>query len=258
MTIKEVEQLLSVSRANIRFYEKEGLLTTTRRTNNYRDYSEENVQELKKIILFRKLGFTIDEIKQLQSGQMNLNDAAAENIARLEKEIENLEGALKLTKRIADEQTNFVAVDENSYLDVLQSEEKNGAAFKDILKDYLMFELDQFDQMWKRVFFHDFKESRKKYGLPIAVAILLLICVARGLSMKFIWQGTFWEGFLYPFALFFVGSLIITPLYILAKKAPKVGAIVAEILVVLAALFLGGIVLLLVVLILNSVLHFWF
>ena len=258
MTIKEVEQLLSVSRANIRFYEKEGLLTTTRKTNNYRDYSEENVQELKKIILFRKLGFTIDEIKQLQGGQIHLTDAAAENIARLEKEIENLEGALKLTKRIADEQTDFDAVDENYYLGVLQSEEKDGAAFKDILKDYLMFELDQFDQMWKRVFVHDFKESRRKHGLPIAVAILLLICVVRGLAVKFIWQGTFWDGFLHPLALSLLVFVITTIFYILAKKAPKVGAVVAEILLVLSVLFLGGIALLIIVLLLNSFFHFWF
>lgn len=258
MTIKEVEQLLSVSRANIRFYEKEGLLTTTRKTNNYRDYSEENVQELKKIILFRKLGFTIDEIKQLQNGQIHLSDAAAENIVRLEKEIENLEGALKLTKRIADEQTDFDAVDENYYLDVLQSEEKSGAAFKDILKDYLMFELDQLDQMWKWVFFYDFKDARKRRGLLIAVVTLLLLCVARGIGRKFIWQGTFWEGFLYPFALFLFVFVITTIFYILAKKAPKVGAVVAEIFLVLSVLFLGGIALLIVVLLLNSFLHFWF
>ena len=258
MTIKEVEELLSVSRANIRFYEKEGLLATTRKTNNYRDYSEENVQELKKIILFRKLGFTIDEIKQLQSGQINLNDAAAENIARLEKEIENLEGALKLTKRIANEQTDFDEVDENYYLGVLHSEEKGGAAFKDILKDYLLFELDQFDQMWKRVFFYDFKESRKRRGVLIAVVTLLLLCVARGLGMKFIWQGTFWEGFLYPFALFLFVLVITTIFYILAKKAPKVGAVVAEIFLWGCMLFFGGLVLLIVVLLLNSVFHFWF
>ena len=45
MTIKEVEELLSVSRANIRFYEKEGLLSTNRKSNNYCDYSEENIQD---------------------------------------------------------------------------------------------------------------------------------------------------------------------------------------------------------------------
>ena len=93
MTIKEVEQALSVSRANIRFYEKEGLLTTSRKSNNYRDYTEENLKELKKIILFRKLGFTIEDIKKLQSGEIILDEALTENISRLEKEIDALEGA---------------------------------------------------------------------------------------------------------------------------------------------------------------------
>ncbi len=114
MKIKEVEELLSVSRANIRFYEKEGLLTPNRETNNYRDYSEENIKELKKIILFRKLGFTIEEIKKLQKGEINLKDASADNIARLESEIESLKGALNLTQKLADEQTDFDAVAKES------------------------------------------------------------------------------------------------------------------------------------------------
>ena len=40
MTIKEVEEELNVTRANVRFYEKEGLLTARRNPiNGYRDYS---------------------------------------------------------------------------------------------------------------------------------------------------------------------------------------------------------------------------
>ena len=37
MTIKEVEQLLEVPRATIRFYEKENLIKPVRESNGYRD-----------------------------------------------------------------------------------------------------------------------------------------------------------------------------------------------------------------------------
>ena len=37
MTIKELEALTGLSRANIRFYEKEGLLSPLRRENGYRE-----------------------------------------------------------------------------------------------------------------------------------------------------------------------------------------------------------------------------
>ena len=39
MTIREVEQQLGMTRANIRFYEKEGLLSPRRESNGYRDSS---------------------------------------------------------------------------------------------------------------------------------------------------------------------------------------------------------------------------
>ena len=40
MTSKEMEARSGVPRANIRYYESEGLLTPARARNGYRDYSE--------------------------------------------------------------------------------------------------------------------------------------------------------------------------------------------------------------------------
>ena len=40
MKINDVEKLLGITKANIRFYEKEGLLTPGRMENGYREYSE--------------------------------------------------------------------------------------------------------------------------------------------------------------------------------------------------------------------------
>ena len=125
-------------------------------------------------------------------------------------------------------------------------------------KNYLTFESEQFDNMWKWTFFHDFKESRKKHGVIGAICILFLLCVIRGLGQKYLWQGSFWEGFLYPFVSFFAIFIISTILYVLMKKAPKVGSFVAGVLLILSIVFLAGIVLLIIVLLLNSFLHFWF
>ena len=125
-------------------------------------------------------------------------------------------------------------------------------------KNYITFEAEQFDNMWKWIFFHNFKESRKKHGLIGAICILFVLCVIRGLGEKYIWQGSFWEGFLYPFVLFFAIFIISTILYVLMKKAPKAGSFVSGVLLILSIVFLAGIVLLIIVLLLNSFLHFWF
>ena len=50
MTIKELEERTGMARANIRFYESEGLLSPARQENGYRDYSEEDVKTLEKIL----------------------------------------------------------------------------------------------------------------------------------------------------------------------------------------------------------------
>lgn len=47
MKINEAEELLGISKANIRFYEKQGLLTPGRSENRYRDYSGKDIDRLR-------------------------------------------------------------------------------------------------------------------------------------------------------------------------------------------------------------------
>ena len=67
MTIREIEACCQMERANIRFYEREGLLTAQRLPNGYRDYTEEDVQTLLRIRLLRSLHVSLDDIRALQS-----------------------------------------------------------------------------------------------------------------------------------------------------------------------------------------------
>lgn len=53
MTIGELEALLDMPRASIRFYEQEGFIHPKREANNYRDYSEEDADTLRKVKLLR-------------------------------------------------------------------------------------------------------------------------------------------------------------------------------------------------------------
>ena len=56
MTIREIEAPSGMTRANIRFYESEGLLTPNRMENGYRDYTRSDLDTLHKIRLLRALG----------------------------------------------------------------------------------------------------------------------------------------------------------------------------------------------------------
>jgi DNA-binding transcriptional MerR regulator len=92
MQIQEVEAQVGISKKNIRFYESEGLIHPGRnRENGYRDYRPAEVEMLKKIRLLRQLGLPLEEIRRLQSGALNLEDAMARQRIALGREIQNLE-----------------------------------------------------------------------------------------------------------------------------------------------------------------------
>ena len=258
MTSKEVERDLSVSRDNIRYYEQEGLLDAYETTHRSGEYSEEWCQALKRIVFLRKLGFDVETIKRMQSGVLSLGDAAGVQIARLETEEECPTGALHLTKKIATEGLDFKDISRDDVWALLAEAEARQESFVEIDTEDVPFALRQMDAMWKRVFFYDFRRSRVKHGLPIAILIVLLICVVRGLSSQFLWQGSFWEGFLYPLALFLVVSAILFPIYLLSRRAPRAAAVISRVLSVICGIFLVGVLLLLLVLLLNAVFHFWF
>ena len=53
MTIKEVEERTSLSRSNVRFYEKEKLIEPSRNEKNgYRDYSENDVENIRRLHIY--------------------------------------------------------------------------------------------------------------------------------------------------------------------------------------------------------------
>ena len=87
MKINEVEERVGITKRNIRYYEKEGLLTPGRNSDNgYRDYTEDDVTELKKIKLLRKLDMPLEEIRRMQRGALTLEDAIRRHMIVLERE----------------------------------------------------------------------------------------------------------------------------------------------------------------------------
>lgn len=66
MNIGELAKRTGLTQSRIRFYEREGLLTTVeRRANGYRAYPAEAVMVLEVIASAQKAGFSLDEIRQL-------------------------------------------------------------------------------------------------------------------------------------------------------------------------------------------------
>lgn len=219
MKINEIETQLGLTRANIRFYEKEGLLSPARKENGYREYSKEDVATLKKIIIFRKLGLSLSVIRDILDGNLDISDAIADNISDLEKQITELNGALEVCHTIQKESPSNTAFDEEHYWELIHRKEENGERFSELAKDYLEMEKKSFLSMWESVFFVNLRKEVKKYGWKLVIFGLIIICIIRGIVQELFWPGgSFLEGFSYPFVLFGTISLITLPIFLLHRK----------------------------------------
>lgn len=121
MTIKEIEELSGMTRANIRFYEKEGLLSPVRGENGYRDYSENDLEVLKRIKLLRTLHISLEEIRALHTGERELLDALEEHLKKLESDKKELEKSQEICKTMQEDQVSYTTLDAQHYLDSMES-----------------------------------------------------------------------------------------------------------------------------------------
>ena len=137
MKINEVEKLLDVPMATIRFYEKEGLLAPQRNANSYRDYSERDVQLIKKIIVFRKIGISVEDIKWILDDKLSLQDALSKNIFSLQEKMKELDGAIKLCMEMQENDQRNDAFDTDHYWNMIHKEEEGGNKFFEIMNDVI-------------------------------------------------------------------------------------------------------------------------
>lgn len=68
MQINEVIKQVDLSKRAIKYYEEAGLLDVAKGENGYRNYTEQDVKVLKEIVVYRKLGISIKDIKVLLEG----------------------------------------------------------------------------------------------------------------------------------------------------------------------------------------------
>ena len=116
MTIKEVEARSGIGRANIRYYEQAGLLQPQRRENGYRDYSEEDVRTLMRVLLLRRLGVSIEEIRAIQQGEKPLGEAMQERAAALEALQREAAEACHICRAIRAEGSSYATLEPEKYL----------------------------------------------------------------------------------------------------------------------------------------------
>lgn len=166
MRINKVEELVGITKKNIRFYEEKGLLTPERNTENgYREYSDEDVSMLQKIKLLRQLSIPIEEILKLQKGYLTLEDCMRRHMIFLDREEENVRQKKSICAQLEADGQHLSTMDTEKYLLLMDEMEKEGVRFMNV----------------KHV-------DQKKKNAPIIAAFVMILLMI-GLILLFIWTA---------------------------------------------------------------------
>ena len=102
MFIKDLSKKLKITSRAIRHYEEIGIITSKRMQNNYRYFDESNLDKLKFLVRARKLGFSLEECKELiklfendNRKSENVRNIAKNKLENIDKQIQELKDLKK-------------------------------------------------------------------------------------------------------------------------------------------------------------------
>ena len=121
MNIKQAAEQSGVSSPNIRFYEKEGLMTPARnRDNAYRDYTAGDIRTLKLIRMLRMLDMPLPVIQRVLNGEQPLSEALQAQQAVLEQQAAQLAGAIRFCAELTQQTPQVDQLDVDDCLKRMQ------------------------------------------------------------------------------------------------------------------------------------------
>lgn len=99
--IKEVCVLSGLSKRTLQFYDERYLLNVERSKENYRIYSEEDIDKLWLILIYKEMGFSLSDICELlDSGEEEIKPILAKKKIEIEVEISELERKYRFIDKV--------------------------------------------------------------------------------------------------------------------------------------------------------------
>lgn len=136
MNAKQAEQYTGISRRNLRFYEQQGLIHPARNpANDYRDYSQEDIDTLKFIRALRMLDTPLEDIAACLQGQTSVTELAAAQEARLQQRRKELDLSIAFCRKLQGAATVDAAF-VDGLLQQMDTPEARSSLFLDWKADY--------------------------------------------------------------------------------------------------------------------------
>lgn len=136
MNINRVEQETGVSKQNIRFYEKEGLIHPRRNPlNAYREYTEDDIRAIKMIKMLRMLDMPLGDVKKILDGTESIAAAADSQQKRLKEKAVQLSAAIHFCDELKKQNPDKDELDVEECLARMEAQQAGGF-FSQWIEDY--------------------------------------------------------------------------------------------------------------------------
>lgn len=136
MNAKQAEQITGISRRNLRFYEQQGLIHPRRNPeNDYRDYSEQDIEALRLIRVLRMLDVPLEDIAACLHQEMTVQELSVRQEERLKQRQKEVEMSIRFCQKLqnaADVDANYIG----NLLTRMEQPEVKKKLFADWEKDY--------------------------------------------------------------------------------------------------------------------------
>lgn len=216
MQIKEIEEKTNISNKTIRFYEEKGLINIHRDESGYRNFTEEDVEELLKIKLLRKCNCSIQEIKQIQDDELKLEDVLKNKMKDFEYDEVKLSVQKQLCQDVLKAKGNYKQLYDE--IEELDSDEYKQFVHEmmdishislakllfesliwlgPIIADFIFLSMKQYDRLW--------------FSIPISFIAVQYLTLRWSSFLKDYryTNGSFWKDMLHTFLYFIVVLLML-------------------------------------------------
>ena len=134
MRPKEIQEKLGIDAERIKLFKREGIFKPEHPPvgNKATDYTEADFKNLQRIVVLTKSGLTCGDIKKLQAGEIDLEQAIRERKQYINDELERKRNALKMLDNLLDDSAEFETFQTQHYWDIISEKEAAGEEFIDI------------------------------------------------------------------------------------------------------------------------------
>lgn len=192
MNIKEVSIIVDISPQNIRYYEKVNLIQPYHNPiNQYREYTEADIERLKQIKLLRSLEVPIETIQQLYQEKTDLATILSNQMEHLQNQAQQLDQRIAICQSLLTHQKEEFSDIVSESLQSLPND-SSSSWFKQMQQDYL--NALKLENMIAFTFTpKDYIETAQDFTKELTTLATTknaeCIFIQEGLSPKFLWNG---------------------------------------------------------------------